>query len=96
MFINCGTQVLPAIVHPTKCCVRHRLYNYVIPEIHPSHTTNVNHINYNHQHYFPHTESVVNEVTNTNTFAPGPSPLGAPVPGFGPVPPRPGRPMFPY
>ncbi|GIN91996.1 hypothetical protein J6TS1_24370 [Siminovitchia terrae] len=85
--VDCGTQVLPAVVHPTKCCVNHKFYNNIIPEIHPTHTTNVNHINCEHQHYFPHTESVVNEVTNTQSFAPGPGPgIGVPPgPGFGPM-----------
>ncbi|HEY4554275.1 MAG TPA: CotD family spore coat protein [Bacillaceae bacterium] len=101
MFFNCGTQVLPAIVHPTKCCVNHKMFNVIQPEIHPSHTTNVNHTNVHHQHYFPHTESVVNEVSHSQSFIPGAPPPGiAPVPrpGFGPVP-GPGfgpRPGFPY
>lgn len=90
MYINCGTKVCPAIVHPTKCCVVNKNYNYVVPEIHPSHTTTVNHINYNHVHSFPHTESVVNEVTQTQTMAPPRPGFGVPPgPGFGPVP-RPG------
>ena len=108
MYINCGTKVLPAVVHPTKCCVKHKQYNYVIPEIHPSHTTTVNHINYQHQHSFPHTESCVNEVTNTQSFGPAPGPgLVPPIgpgmvppagPGFGPPMPGfgPGGPMIPY
>ncbi|GIN56539.1 hypothetical protein J8TS2_08580 [Lederbergia ruris] len=94
MYKNCCNQVLPAIVHPTKCCVKHTCQNYIIPEIHPSHTTTVNHENFVHEHYFPHTESVVNEVTNQQVMMPGPGPMPGPCygprPGFGP------RPPFPY
>ena len=59
-------KVLPAIVCPTKCCVNHNFENLVQPVIHPSHTTNVNHTNIQQQHFFPHTESVVNKVTEQN------------------------------
>ncbi|EIJ78631.1 Spore coat protein CotD [Bacillus methanolicus PB1] len=79
------SHVLPAIVHPTKCCVDHNFVNNVVPHIHPTHTTTVNHINYQHQHYFPHSQSVVNEVTNQQFFNP-PYPVAGP---FGPRP-RPG------
>ncbi|MFD1707190.1 CotD family spore coat protein [Siminovitchia sediminis] len=101
MMVNCRTNVCPAIVHPTKCCVKHHFINNIVPEIHPTHTTHVNHINYEHQHYFPHTESVVNQVTNTQSFGPGPG-FGypRPRPGFGPMggpmPGPMGGPMFPY
>ncbi len=91
----CGprpTNVLPAIVCPTKCCVNHTFQNNVVPIIHPSHTTTVNHINFQHQHYFPHTQSVVNKVTNQQ-FVAAPTHggfggtnvggYGVPRPGFG-------------
>lgn len=82
---HCGpTNVLPAVVHPTKCCVNHTFSNNVVPHIHPQHTTTVNHINYEHQHFFPQTQSVVNEVTHTQSFAPPrPVPGPFPAPGFG-------------
>lgn len=84
MYINCGTKVCPPVVHPTKCCVINKCYNYVVPEIHPSHTTTVNHINYNHVHSFPHTESCATEVTNTESIAPPGMGYGMPLrPGFG-------------
>jgi spore coat protein D len=79
------SHVLPAVVHPTKCCVNHNFVNNVVPHIHPTHTTTVNHINFQHKHYFPHTQSVVDEVTNQQFFHP-PYPAG---PAFGPRP-RPG------
>ena len=85
-----STNVLPAIVHPTKCCVNHTCVNNMVPHVHPSHTTTVNHINYQHQHHFPHTQSVVNEVTSSD-IGPVPGPyhlqhqvLEGPGPGFGP------------
>ena len=79
---NCNPKVLPAIVHPTKCCTNHSYQNYVVPHIHPSHTTNVNHEFYAHQHYYPHTESFANEVSHQH-FNAGPGPV--PGPGFGPM-----------
>ncbi|PLR77185.1 spore coat protein CotD [Bacillus sp. V3-13] len=73
------SHVLPAVLHPTKCCVKHNFINNVVPHIHPTHTTTVNHVNYQHQHYFPQTQSVVNEVTHQQFFHPPGS-----VPPFGP------------
>ncbi|MCA1037101.1 spore coat protein [Bacillus infantis] len=83
--MHCGPRpnICPAVVHPTKCCVNHTFQNNVVPHIHPTHTTTVNHINFQHQHYFPQTQSVVNEVTNQQFVAgPGPAP-GFGGPGFG-------------
>nr|WP_295973265.1 CotD family spore coat protein [uncultured Bacillus sp.] len=78
----CPTTVCPAVVHPTKCCVNHTCQNVIIPHVHPLHTTTVNHINYQNQHHFPQSASVVNEVTNTDIGAvPGLPP--APTAGFG-------------
>lgn len=79
----CPTNVLPATVSPTKCCVNHTCENHIVPHVHPSHTTTVNHINFQHQHHFPHSQSVVNEVTNTD-IGPVPGPPPAPTTGFGP------------
>lgn len=80
----CPTTVCPPVVSPTKCNVNHTCQNIIIPHVHPSHTTTVNHINYQHQHHFPHTTSCVNEVTVTDIGAvPGPPP--APTAGFGPM-----------
>lgn len=85
---NCNqpSQVLPAIVHPTKCCTKHTFSNVVQPHIHPSHTTIVNHTNVQNQHYFPQTQSVANQVTNQNfNMGPGPGQVaGAYMPGPGP------------
>lgn len=58
-------HILPAVVHPTKCCVNNTFTNNIVPHIHPTHTTTVNHVNYEHQHFFPHTQSSETVVTNT-------------------------------
>ncbi|XBE72900.1 CotD family spore coat protein [Peribacillus simplex] len=55
------TQVAPAQVSPTQQYINTNVSNTVIPVVHPSHTTTVNkHVN-TYKHYFPHTQSVVNE-----------------------------------
>lgn len=80
-------QVLPAVVHPTKCCVNHTFTTKVVPHIHPTHTTTVNHTNFEHVHYFPQSFSSVNQVTHQNFAAPpsavGPAMMGSPG-GLGP------------
>lgn len=73
-------QVLPAQCCPTQQSVRERNCDYIVPVIHPSHTTNVVNHRYNFQHSYPHTESTVNRVTNQH-FNAGP---GQQVAGFGP------------
>jgi len=82
---------MPAVVHPTKCCVNHTFSTTVVPHIHPTQITNVNHQMIQHKHFFPVTQSAVNEVSNQQfNCGPGPMPGG---PGFGPGPgygPRPG------
>ncbi|MBO0999641.1 hypothetical protein IOC57_18080 [Bacillus sp. SD075] len=60
------TQVAPAQVSPTQQYVNTNVSNTVIPVVHPSHTTTVNkHVN-TYKHYFPHTQSVVNECYTEN------------------------------
>lgn len=67
--MHCRPKVLPAIVYPTKCCVNNTFTNYIVPHVHPTHTTTVNHINFQHQHYFPQSYSTVDEVTHQNFVA---------------------------
>ena len=55
------TQTAPAQYDPTKQYVQTNVTNTVIPVIHPSHTTIVNKHCNTYKHYFPHTQSVVNE-----------------------------------
>ncbi len=83
-------HVLPAIVHPTKCCVNHTFSTVEVPHIHPSHTTTVNHTMYQHKHYFPQTQSMVNQVSNQQFNCSGPGP--APMAPMGPM----GQQMGPY
>ncbi|WP_413365077.1 CotD family spore coat protein [Lysinibacillus sp. 3P01SB] len=70
---NSAPQVFPdtfeqPIVSPTREFVRTNIYNTYVPRIHPSHTTTVNRHMIHNQHFFPHTESVVNECFETNTI----------------------------
>ncbi len=55
-------------VSPTQEFVRTNIHNTYVPHIHPSHTTTVNKHMIHNQHFFPHTESVVNECYETNTM----------------------------
>ncbi|WP_141433139.1 CotD family spore coat protein [Bacillus sp. 03113] len=89
------TQVLPAVVHPTKCCVQHTYKNVVQPNIYPTHTTNVQHTNIVKQNYFPQTQSFVDQVSTQEVnmgpgpfpgYGPGPGVAGASMPGYGPGP----------
>ncbi|RDU36867.1 spore coat protein CotD [Neobacillus piezotolerans] len=91
MYCPRPTQVLPAIVHPTQCCVTCSYENIIQPHVHPSHTTNVHHTNIENTHHFTHTESFVNEASVTDLGpVPGPPPAPtvagafAPGPGFAP------------
>jgi len=83
---------MPPIVHPTKCCTQHHCFKTIVPHIHPSHTQHVNHHMYQHMHYYPHTESVANEVSNQHFSCGGGRPPG---PGFGPMGPQGQMPMGP-
>ncbi|WP_246516602.1 CotD family spore coat protein [Salicibibacter cibarius] len=51
--------VLPAVVHPPKCNVTHSMQEYVVPEVHPSHTTHVHNDVYKHVHSYPHSQDQV-------------------------------------
>ncbi|MDR4947906.1 CotD family spore coat protein [Neobacillus cucumis] len=62
------TQYDPGLVDPAQQYVKTNLFNKVVQHIHPSHTTTVNKLHINHQHYFPHTESCVNECCETHTM----------------------------
>ena len=68
-------QVLPPRVSPTRQNVVYKQCDYIVPEVHPSHTTLVNHHLYKHYHSFPHTQSVVNTVANQQFVCP-PGPVG--------------------
>jgi spore coat protein D len=82
---ECPPQVFPAqydpgSVSPPKEYVKTNVINKVVSHVHPSHTTTVNKHVINHQHYFPHTESCVNECCETHTMCGAPvNPCCAPV-----------------
>ncbi|MFJ8235994.1 CotD family spore coat protein [Ureibacillus sp. NPDC094379] len=60
------TQIAPAQVSPTQHVVRTNIFHTVVPHIHPTHITTINrHVRHN-EHYFPVTQSTVNEFTETN------------------------------
>ncbi|WP_438824931.1 CotD family spore coat protein [Bacillus sp. JJ722] len=64
----CPTQVMPTQVSPTQNIVNKNIYKHIVPHIHPTHTTTVNDHIYQNQHYFPHTQSVVNTCKSENVF----------------------------
>jgi hypothetical protein len=71
--IYCPPQVFPAqydppLVSPGQQYVKTNLFNKVVTHVNPSHTRTVNKHMINHQHYFPHTESCVNECCETHTM----------------------------
>lgn len=71
--VYCPPQCFPAeydppLVSPGQQYVKTNLFNKVVTHLHPSHTTTVNKLHVNHQHYFPHTESCVNECCETHTM----------------------------
>ncbi|MED4453766.1 CotD family spore coat protein [Metabacillus fastidiosus] len=81
--MHCRPKVMAPIIHPTKKCCVNTYSETIVPHIHPQHTTIVNHEHYKHQHYFPQSTSVVNEVTNQHFASLGPAPFPRPRPGFG-------------
>lgn len=62
------TQYGAAQFSPTQHFVQRHVSNTVVPHYHPSHLTNVNQHYIHNQHYFPHTQSTVNECYETNTM----------------------------
>ncbi|CAG9622600.1 CotD family spore coat protein [Sutcliffiella rhizosphaerae] len=81
MYHNRPNMMAP-IVHPTKCCVKNLYSVNEVNHIHPSHTTYVNNQQFQHKHYFPHTESMVDSVTNQHfNCGPGGPGMGPGAPG---------------
>lgn len=62
------TQYDPPLVSPGQQYVKTNLLNKIVTHVQPSHTTTVNKHMINHQYYFPHTESCVNECCETHTM----------------------------
>lgn len=85
-------QQMPPKYCPIQHSVTEQDCDYIVPVVHPSHTTNVVNHNYKYVHSYPHTESTVNRITSQQ-FAAGPRPQVAgvatprpPVAGYGPGP----------
>ncbi|MCY9369445.1 CotD family spore coat protein [Bacillus haynesii] len=88
--MHCKPHVMAPIVHPTQCCYNHTQSKTVVPHIHPQHTTNVNHQHFQHVHYFPQTQSAVNQASHQHFVSlgagmmPGPGAMPGPGMGMGP------------
>ncbi|MDV2683575.1 CotD family spore coat protein [Alkalihalophilus lindianensis] len=86
------TKVMPAVVHPTKCNVTQKTCEYIVPEVHPTHTTHVTNHVYKHVHSFPHTDSFKQTISSQQFVGHGPGPQVAgammpprpPMGGYGP------------
>nr|WP_312854614.1 CotD family spore coat protein [Pallidibacillus pasinlerensis] len=68
-------NVAPPVVSPTKQFVNTNQFTTIVPHIHPSHTTTVNKHKFIHEHYCPHTESCVNEVSHQHVNCGCPRPM---------------------
>nr|WP_325048697.1 CotD family spore coat protein [Peribacillus glennii] len=66
---------MPAQVSPPQNFVNTNVFPHVVPHVHPSHTTNVNKHVFTHQHYFPHTQSTVNQCFEQHVVCPGRPPV---------------------
>ena len=55
------TQYCPPQFSPTEQVVKTNIMHTVVPHVHPTHVTTVNKHIIDNEHYFPVTQSVVNE-----------------------------------
>ena len=77
----------PPLVAPTQEFVKTILFNRVVSHVNPTHTTTVNKETITHQHFFPHTESCVNECCEQHVMCGvpyNPCCMPGPVGAFGP------------
>ncbi|MFK3936379.1 spore coat protein [Alkalihalobacillus sp. NPDC078783] len=58
------TKMMPAVIHPTKHSVVEKTCEYIVPEVHPTHTDYVTNHVYKHVHSCPHTEANHQNVSN--------------------------------
>jgi spore coat protein D len=82
-----GTNFMPPVIHPTNQIVNHTFSTTVVPHIHPTHVTTVNHHMFQHKHFCTESESCAENVCSQhiNCCPPcPPSPCGPMGPGFGP------------
>ncbi|MDQ0197559.1 CotD family spore coat protein [Neobacillus ginsengisoli] len=78
-----GTNFMPPVIHPTNQFVNHTFSTTVVPHIHPTHVTTINHHMFQHKHYCTETASCAEEVCNQQiNCCPPPMPCG---PGYGAV-----------
>lgn len=56
-------QTMPTQYQPVNQNTEYLGQDVIIPVVHPTHTTQVNHTNYKYMHSFPHTQSVVNSAS---------------------------------
>lgn len=73
-------QMCPPRIHPTQQNVVYNCNEYIVPEVHPAHTTVVNKHLYKHYHNFPQTVSAVDQVASQQFICPPGPPT--PAPGF--------------
>ena len=80
-----GTNFMPPVIHPTNQIVNHTFSTTVVPHIHPTHVTTVNHHMYQHKHYCTESASCCDEVCSQqiNCCPPCASPCPPAGPGFG-------------
>lgn len=76
-----GTNFAPPVIHPTKQVVNHTFSTTVVPHIHPTHTTTINHHTFQHKHYCPQSASAAQECCHQHIDCccpGGPMPAAAP------------------
>jgi hypothetical protein len=61
-------QTLPAQYSPVQQSTQFNQQDVYVPVYHPCHTTQINQTNYKYVHFFPQTESVVNQATQQNVY----------------------------
>ncbi len=65
-FGPCADCVAPPIVHPPKNCYVNKFSSTLVPHIHPTKTTVVNHHIMKHTHLYPHSTSFANTYQNVD------------------------------
>ncbi|WP_240375461.1 CotD family spore coat protein [Bacillus piscicola] len=82
MFKKNRPCVMPPVCHPVVNQTAYNCNEYIVPEVHPVHTTTVNKHMYKHYHTYPQTYSDANEVYHQHFVdSPGAGPLSGPMPG---------------
>lgn len=66
------TQYCPPQISPTQHSMNTNVSKTVVPNIHPTHNKTINKHLIQNQHYFPHTNSVINECYVENVICGAP------------------------